>query len=69
MDGIYEGSPEKIKKDEDKYVYAFCLCSKWDEAIVIPRIVTKNEELYTYRFKCKKCGLEGAVISKTIKNG
>lgn len=66
-DGIYEGTPEKYKKDEDKYIYAWCLCGKYNKAIKIPRIVTETEKLYHYHFKCKKCGLEGIVTGKTIK--
>lgn len=47
--------------DEDKYVYAKCMCPvPITYAIKIPRVDGQD----SYHFKCEICGCEGDVLTK-----
>lgn len=59
-DNVIISEPEEIK--DDNYIYAVCECpvlSNYGIKIAKRQRTTDSKE---YRFKCKKCGLEGVVI-------
>ena len=60
-DHIIISEPEEIKDDD--YIYANCMCPvllNYSIKIAKRQRTTEHKE---YRFKCKKCGLEGVIIA------
>lgn len=59
--GVIISEPEEIKDDD--YVYADCKCPVlMNYGIKIVKRQKTAGQHKEYRYKCKKCGLEGVII-------